>query len=126
VPACPYGCPIAYGEFEGLPDTRTSLRGLTAEGDEAWLIRGVSQKLYRCPGCGGAIEIGADHVIVQTIGRLGGTEHQHWHRRCAEEGPMLELRQLRKVSSMESSPSRLKERGRSRAGRRRRDMRRGR
>jgi hypothetical protein len=104
-----------YGEFEGLPDSRTSLRGLTAEGDEAWLIRGISQKLYRCPGCGGAIEIGADHVIVQ-----------HWHRDCAEGGPMLELRQLRKVSALESTPGRLQQRGRSKPGRRRRDMRRGR
>ena len=117
---------MAYGEFEGLPDTRTSLRGLTAEGDEAWLIRGVSQKLYRCPGCGRAIEIGADHVIVQRVRRGGGTEHQHWHRRCAEEGPMLELRGLRKVSALESTPDRLQERGRSKPGRRRRDMRRGR
>jgi hypothetical protein len=88
-----------YEEFEGLPDSRTSLRGLTAEGDEAWLIRSISQKLYRCPGCGGAVEIGAEHVIVQRLRRLGGErDHQHWHRSCAEEGPMLELRQLRKVA----------------------------
>ena len=115
-----------YGEFEGLPDSRTSLRGLTAEGDEAWLIRGISQKLYRCPGCGGAIEIGAEHVILQRVRRVGGTEHQHWHRDCAEGGPMLELRQLRKVSALESTPGRLQQRARSKPGRRRRDMRRGR
>ena len=115
-----------YGEFEGLPDSRTSLRGLTADGDEAWLIRGISQKLYRCPACGGAIEIGAEHVIVQYVRRVGGTEHQHWHRSCAEDGVMLELRQLRRVSALESTPGRLQERGRSKAGRRRRDMRRGR
>lgn len=125
MPECYHG-EVSYGDFEGLPDTRTSLRGLDAEGNEVWLIRGVSQKLYRCPGCGGAVEIGADHVIVQTVKRIGGTEHQHWHRGCAEEGPMLELRQLRKVSALESRPDRLAERGRSRAGRRRRDMRRGR
>ena len=39
--------------FEGLPDTRTSLRGLTDEGHEAWLIRSIAGKLYRCPGCHG-------------------------------------------------------------------------
>jgi hypothetical protein len=117
---------VTYGEFEGLPDTRTSLRGLDAEGNEVWLIRGVSQKLYRCPGCGRGVEIGADHVIVQTVKRIGGTEHQHWHRGCVEDGPMLELRQLRKVSALESTPGRLGERSRSRAGRRRRDLRRGR
>jgi hypothetical protein len=67
-----------------------------------------------------------EHVIVQTIARLGGTEHQHWHRSCAEDRPILELRQLRKVSAFESSPGKLEQRGRSKAGRRRRDMRRGR
>lgn len=115
-----------YEDLEGLPDSRTSLRGLTAEGDEAWLIRAISQKLYRCPGCGGPVEIGADHVIVQRVRRVGGTEHQHWHRSCAESGPMLELRQLRRVSALESTPDRLGERGRSKPGRRRRQMRRGR
>jgi hypothetical protein len=113
-------------DFEGLPDTRTSLRGLGPESEEVWLIRGVSQKLYRCPGCGKAVEIGMEHVIVQTVHRLGGTEHQHWHRACAESGPLLQLRQVRKVSSFESRPGRIESRGRSKAGNRRRDMRRGR
>jgi hypothetical protein len=113
-------------DFEGLPDSRTSLRGLTADGDEAWLIRSISQKLYRCPGCGRGVEIGMEHVIVQTIRRLGGTEHQHWHRSCAEDGPLLELRQVRKVSAFESQAAKLTERGRSRSGRRKRDLRRGR
>ncbi len=112
--------------FDGLPDSRTSLRGLNAQSDEVWLVRAISQKLYRCPGCGRAVEIGMEHVIVQTVARLGGTEHQHWHRACVEDGPMLELRQLRTVSAFESRPGKLAERGRSKAGRRRRDMRRGR
>ena len=72
-------------DVAGLPSIRWSLRGLNDEGDEAWLIRGVSRKLYRCPGCHGEIEIGAEHTIVQYVQRLGGTEHHHWHRRCAEE-----------------------------------------
>lgn len=117
---------MSYGEFEGLPSARTSLRGLTAAGDEAWLIRGIARKLYRCPGCGRAIDVGAEHVIVQRVGRGGGTEHGHWHRACAEDGPMLELRQLRKVAALESTPARLQERGRTKPGRRRRQMRRGR
>ena len=113
-------------DFEGLPDSRTSLRGLNAAGDEVWLIRAISQKLYRCPGCGKAVEIGMEHVVVQRVARIGGTEHQHWHRRCVEDERLLELRQLRKVSAFESRPDRLAQRGRSKAGRRRRDMRRGR
>lgn len=113
-------------DLDGLPDSRTSLRGLDGEGNEAWLIRAISRKLYRCPGCGRAIEIGADHVIVQTVRRVGGTEHQHWHRSCAESGPLLELRQLRKVAALEATPTRLAERGRVKPSRRRRDMRRGR
>lgn len=113
-------------DLEGLPDSRTSLRGLNAEGDEVWLIRSISQKLYRCPGCGGAVEIGAEHVVVQYVRRAGGTEHQHWHRPCAEDGVVLELRQLRAVSALESDRQRLAQRGRTKPGRRRRDLRRGR
>jgi len=102
------------------PDKRWSLRGVTEEGDEAWLIRGVSRKLYRCPGCHGEIEIGAEHTVVQYVHRLGGTEHHHWHRRCAEELVIPDLRQVRRVPASESSQRRLEARGRVKAGRRRR------
>jgi hypothetical protein len=108
------------GAYDGLPDTRWSLRGYTAEGDEAWLIRSISQKLYRCPGCHGEIEIGAEHVVVQYVRRLGGTEHHHWHRPCAEEMLTPELSRLQRVRATESSRQRLEDRGRVRAGRRRR------
>lgn len=106
--------------FEGLPDRRTSLRGLNEDGDEAWLIRGISQKLYRCPGCHGEIEIGTEHVIVQYVHRIGGTEHHHWHRRCAEDILVPELRNLAPVAARESTRDRLEQRGRRPAGRRRR------
>jgi hypothetical protein len=108
------------GGYDDLPDTRTSLVGHTDEGDEAWLIRSISQKLYRCPGCGGAIEIGGDHVVVQYVRRLGGTEHQHWHRRCASEILVGQLRAVRSVSAAESQRPKLEARGRRPAGRRRR------
>ena len=105
--------------FEGLPDKRTSLVGLTAEGDEAWLIRGIAGKLYRCPGCHGEVDIGADHVIVHYVRRLGGTDHHHWHRRCAEEILVGELRSVRRISAAESSQGRIARRGNRPAGRRR-------
>lgn len=103
----------------GLPSKRWSLRGFTDEGDEAWVIRGISRKLYRCPACHGEIEIGSEHAVVQYVFRLGGTEHHHWHQRCAEELLIPELQQVRRVPVTESSQSRLEKRGRRPAGRRR-------
>jgi hypothetical protein len=106
-------------EFQGLPDARTSLRGLTDEDDEAWLARAISGKLYRCPGCHGEIPIGAEHVVVHYVRRLGGTDHHHWHRECVERVLVPQLRGLRRVSARESTPGRLGARGRRPAGRRR-------
>jgi hypothetical protein len=105
--------------LDGLPDTRTSLRGLTSEGHEAWLIRAIAGKLYRCPGCHGEIAIGTDHVVVHYVRRAGGSDHHHWHRRCAEELLAPELRGLSPVPATASSRDRLVARGRRPAGRRR-------
>jgi len=105
---------------DGLPSIRWSLRGRTDEGDEAWLIRGISQKLYRCPGCHGEIEIGTEHTVVQFVRRLGGTDHHHWHRRCAEELLIPELSDVRRVPASESSRPKLEARGRDKSGHRRR------
>lgn len=107
------------GGLAGLPDKRWSLRGTTDEGDEAWVIRSISRKLYRCPACHGDIEIGSEHVVVQYVFRAGGTEHHHWHRRCAEELLIPDLRQVRRLPVSDSSQSRLQERGRRPSGRRR-------
>ena len=104
--------------YDHLPDSRQSLLGLTAEGDEAWLIRGISQKIYTCPGCHGSIGIGDEHVVVQYVLRLGGTEHHHWHRRCAHEVLVPELRRLRPVSAGEAARGKLERRGRRPAGKR--------
>lgn len=103
----------------GLPSTRWSLRGINEEGDEAWLIRSIAHKLYRCPGCHGDIEIGSEHTVVQFVLRLGGTEHHHWHRRCAEELLIPELRDVKRVPASESTRSRLEARGRTSPRRRR-------
>ena len=104
--------------FDRLPDTRWSLKGYSDEGDEVWLIRAISRKLYRCPGCHGEIGIGDDHVVVQFVHRLGGTEHHHWHRRCAEEILLGTLSRLQRVRAAESRRDRLEARGRRPAGRR--------
>ena len=107
-------------DFAGLPDKRWSLRGITEEGDEAWLIRGISRKLYRCPACHGEIEIGSEHVVVQYVFRLGGTEHHHWHRRCAEELLVGELAQVQRVPDLRiGAVEAASERGRHPSGRRR-------
>ncbi len=104
--------------FDHLPDSRQSLLGLTAEGDEAWLIRGISQKIYTCPGCHGTIGIGDEHVVVQFVLRLGGTDHHHWHRRCARDLLIPDLRQLKAVNAGESGRGKLEKRGRRPAGKR--------
>lgn len=106
--------------FQGLPNRRTSLTGHTDEGDEIWIIRSISQKFYNCLGCRGAIEIGDEHVVVQYVGKLGGTEHSHWHQGCAEGILYSQVRGMRQVSARESSRDKLEGRGRRPAGRRRR------
>ncbi len=106
--------------FAGLPSIRWSLRGYDEEGNEAWLIRSIAGKLYRCPGCHGDIPIGTEHTVVQYVMRLGGTEHHHWHRQCAEEMLFPDLRELKRVPANASARSKLEARGRKPSGRRRR------
>ena len=101
-----------------LPDSRQSLLGVDAEGDEVWLIRGISQKPYTCPGCYGDVQIGEDHVISQTVHRLGGTEHRHWHRGCALRILAPSLRRLKPVNARESGREKLERRGKRPAGKR--------
>ena len=107
-------------QFAGEPSTRWSLWGISEEGDETWLIRGIARKLYRCPGCHGDIPVGEEHTVVQFVRRLGGTDHHHWHRRCAEELLIPELSSRKRVPAAGSSQSKLEARGRRPAGRRRR------
>jgi len=102
--------------FAHLPDSRQSLLGISPEGDEVWLIRGISQKPYTCPGCYGGVEIGEDHVIAQTVHKLGGTEHRHWHRECAIRILAPQLRRLKAAG--ESGRAKLESRGRRPAGKR--------
>jgi hypothetical protein len=104
--------------YDHLPDSRQSLLGVTAEGDEAWLIRGISRKLYTCPGCHGPIGIGDEHVVVQYVLRIGGTDHHHWHRRCAHDLLLPELRRVKPVNAGQSGRRNLEQRGNRPAGKR--------
>ena len=103
---------------EGLPSSRQSLLGISSEGDEVWLIRGIAQKQYTCPGCYGDVEIGEDHVIAQTVMRLGGTEHRHWHRGCAKRILEPGLSRVKSVNARESGRQKLESRGKRAAGKR--------
>lgn len=108
--------PVA--NLDHLPDSRQSLLGYDADGDEVWLIRGISQKQYTCPGCYGDVEIGEDHVIAQTVHRIGGTEHRHWHRGCALRTLAPGLRRLKAVNAREAGREKLERRGKRPAGKR--------
>jgi hypothetical protein len=104
--------------LDNLPDSRQSLLGIDYDGDEVWLIRGISQKQYTCPGCYGDVQIGEDHVIAQTIHRIGGTEHRHWHRGCALRTLAPGLRSLKAVDAREAGRQKLEKRGQRPAGKR--------
>ena len=95
-----------------MPDSRFSVRGLDSDGHEAWLIRGIARKLYRCPGCHGQVDVGAEHVIVHYVRRGGGSDHHHWHTRCVEELLLPELRSVSRVRASGTSMDRLQARGR--------------
>lgn len=101
-----------------LPDSRQSLLGFDFEGNEVWVIRGIARKQYTCPGCYGAVEIGEDHVIAQTVHRVGGTEHSHWHRGCALRTLVPGLSRVKPVNARESGRAKLESRGRRPAGKR--------
>lgn len=99
---------------------------MTADGDEVWLARGVSQKLYRCFGCHSEVAIGSDHVIVHYVRRAGGSDHHHWHRGCVADVLLPTLTRVTRVSAKQTSQDSLQARGRRPAGRRGRSRGRGR
>jgi hypothetical protein len=67
-----------------LPNRRYNLRGIDFDGNEVEMVFSISKKLYRCPGCGGSIPIGAEHVLVRITEPERSTYHQHWHRGCVQ------------------------------------------
>jgi hypothetical protein len=78
-----------------LPRRGATLTGRDADGRPVELVRSVARKLYRCPCCGGEIEIGEDHILVRYPERdASGYTHHHWHAECARE---LLLPQLTRI-----------------------------
>jgi hypothetical protein len=65
-----------------LPNRRYNLGGIDFDGNEIEMVFSISKKLYRCPGCGRSIPIGAEHVLVRITQPTGSRYHQHWHRDC--------------------------------------------
>ena len=66
-----------------MPTRRKPLRGKDLGGDGIELEVSVARKLYTCPGCRGAIEIGAEHVFLRRRPIDGSPPyHQHWHNDC--------------------------------------------
>ena len=65
------------------PTRRASVAGTDLDGRAVVLAATVARKLYRCPGCGGSIEVGAEHVLVRIAEPGGDSYHQHWHGDCA-------------------------------------------
>ncbi|MQA99110.1 MAG: hypothetical protein GEU78_02250 [Actinobacteria bacterium] len=67
-----------------MPTRRRPIRGEDLGGDRVELEVSVARKLYTCPGCGGQIPIGAEHVFVRRTPVDGSSRyHQHWHTDCA-------------------------------------------
>jgi hypothetical protein len=91
-----------------MPDRRHSLRAVDLDGRTVVLLASISKELYRCPGCGQSIPVGADHVILEYPDEDDSPAyHQHWHRSCAQTGIVRELRSLHKVpASTTGKPSR--------------------
>ena len=64
---------------------KRALAGTDLDGNLVELQLSIAKKLYRCPGCGGSIPIGSEHVLVRVREPQGAAYHQHWHRECATE-----------------------------------------
>lgn len=65
------------------PSRRQSVAGTDLDGRDVVMSASIARKLYRCPGCGGSIDVGAEHVLVRVTERGGESYHQHWHGECS-------------------------------------------
>lgn len=104
--------------YERLLSRRQSLRGRSLDGDIVTLSVAVARKLYRCPGCGGPVEVGSSHVLVR-YPEADPPFYQHWHRTCALGDLMRSLRDVHDVPA-DPRPSPRARRRDAKARRRRR------
>lgn len=84
--------------MDRAPNRRQSLEGVTFDGASLRLVYTIARKLYRCPGCSQAIEIGSAHTLVQYLSSQP-RRHQHWHRECAARQVTRELKTRRVVQA---------------------------
>ena len=82
--------------MEDLPTRRAALAAVDLDGRGVVLEFTISRKLYRCPGCGDGVAVGAEHVLVKIAPPGERPFHQHWHRACTV-ALRRELRQERAV-----------------------------
>ena len=80
------------------PSRRKSLTATDLDGNELLFVFSISKQLYRCPGCGGSIEVGREHTLVRYLGGPSESFHQHWHGDCAAERFTREVRNVRHVA----------------------------
>lgn len=81
---------------DDLPTRRSALAAVDLDGRGVVLEFTIGHKLYRCPGCGSSIEVGAEHVLVKLAPPGERPYHQHWHRQCTA-GLRRQLRRPRVV-----------------------------
>ena len=79
------------------PSRRNNVRATDLDGEELEFIFSISKKLYRCPGCGNAIDVGREHTLIKFLTGPRARSHQHWHKDCATEAFGREVRNTRKV-----------------------------
>ncbi len=75
--------------MDGDAILRGGARSETGRDGRRWTVRTVSgsEKTYRCPGCGGDVAPGSQHVVAWTDDHLFGAsagleERRHWHTQC--------------------------------------------
>lgn len=110
-------------ELDDLPSKKKGIKGLKRDSNSEVLIRtSVSSKLYFCPGCGIAIDIGLSHTLVIYIDRRSAREtHGHWHFDCMHQMVLPKLTNVEVINADIARKSAVNKRLRRRRNRRARN-----